>query len=315
MNKPLEPPDPTPLISVIVPAYNCARFLARALDSIRQQRYPADRIEIIIVDDGSIDATAAIAADYAERDRRVLLLRQANAGPAAARNRGIEASRGTLIAFLDSDDTWASDKLAEQAALLARDPRLGLVHCGVRFVDVYGNAVGKWVRQTRIARGDILLEFVCDFFLITSAVMVPRHCLDDVGLFDESLRVGEDNELFLRLLARYPVDCVEAPLLNRTIRADSLSRQDFDLDARVDLSILDRFLAAHPDFARRHRQRINARYASYLYAYGYRLLETGEVRRAQAALLRSLWRQPSLAAVKTLVRSALPDSALRLLRA
>jgi glycosyltransferase involved in cell wall biosynthesis len=307
--------DPAPLISVIVPAYNCARFLARALDSVRDQRYPADRIEIIVVDDGSTDASADIAADYAERDSRVILLRQANAGPAAARNRGIEASRGKLVAFLDADDTWASDKLAEQAALFARNPALGLVHCGVRFVDGNGNAVRNWVRQTRIARGDILLDFVLDFFLITSAVMVPRRCLDEVGWFDEALRVGEDNDLFLRLLARHPVDCVEAPLLNRTIRPDSLSRQDFDLDARVDLLILDRFLAANRDFARRHRKPINARYASYLYDYGYRLLETGQVGRARPVLLRSLWRRPSLAAAKALVRSALPDVALRLLRA
>jgi glycosyltransferase involved in cell wall biosynthesis len=306
--------DPTPLVSVIIPVWNCARYLARALDSVRDQRYPPDRLEIILVDDGSTDDTPAIAADYAARDDRIKVLRQANAGPAAARNRAIRASSGSLIAFLDADDTWASDKLVEQAALCAADPQVGLVHCGVRFVDANGAPVRNWMRQTRIARGDILLDFVCDFFLITSAVMVPRRCLDEVGLFDESLRVGEDNDLFLRLLARYRVECVDSALLNRTVRADSLSREDFDLDARNDLKILDRFLVANPDFAQRHRRLINARYASYLYAYGYRLLETGQVQRARAVLLSSLRRRASFGAAKALIRSALPPAAVRLLR-
>jgi glycosyltransferase involved in cell wall biosynthesis len=310
-----QPEDPTPLVSVIIPAYNCARYLERAIESARRQRYPADRIEIVVVDDGSTDRTPQVAAEFAARDPRVVSLRQQNAGPAAARNRGIDAARGRLVAFLDADDTWAPDKLAEQAALFARDPELGLVHCGVRFVDAEGIPVGNWTRRTRIARGDILLDYVCDFFLITSAVMVPRRLLIEAGGFDESLRVGEDNDLFLRLLSRYRVDCVEAPLLNRTIRPDSLSREDFDLDARNDLLILDRFLALNPEFARRHRNRINQRYASYLYDYGYRLLETGQTRRARAVLLQSLRRRASLGAAKALLRSTLPPSAVRLLRA
>jgi glycosyltransferase involved in cell wall biosynthesis len=308
------PEDPTPLVSVIIPAYNCARYLERALESVRAQRYPADRLEIIVVDDGSTDRSPMVAAEYADRDPRVIALRQPNAGPAAARNRGIDAARGKLIAFLDADDTWAPDKLAEQAALFARDPGLGLVHCGVRFVDAEGVPVERWMRQTRIARGDILLEYVCDFFLITSSVMVPRHCLMDVGSFDESLRVGEDNDLFLRLIEKWPVECVDAPMLNRTIRADSLSREDFDLDCRNDLLILDRFLASRPDFARKHRRRINERYATYLYDYGYRLLETGQARRARSVLLSSLRHRASLGATKALIRSALPSSAARLLR-
>jgi hypothetical protein len=146
-------------------------------------------------------------------------------------------------------------------------------------------------------------------------VMVPRRCLMEVGCFDETLRVGEDNDLFLRLIEKWRVDCVDAPMLNRTIRPDSLSREDFDLDARNDLLILDRFLASRPDFARQHRQRLNQRYASYLYDYGYRLLETGQTRRARAVLLSSLRHRASLGATKALIRSALPSSAVRMLRA
>lgn len=305
----------SPRVSVVMPTFNSAAWLARALDSILAQDYPAERVQIVVVDDDSRDRSVPIAASYARRHPDMQVLRQAeNAGPAAARNRGLRVCRGELIAFLDSDDTWAPDKLSRQVAAYRADPELGLIHCGARFVDEDGEEIAGWSRRSRPAQGDILLEFVCDFFLITSAVMVPRRCLDAVGHFDPSLRVGEDNELFLRLLARYRAGCLDAPLLNRTVRADSLSRQDFALDARNDLLILDRFLQAHPQFAARHRDRIARRYASYLYDYGYRLLENGQRRSARAALAQSLLRRPSLAGIKAMVRSLLPAAAHQLLR-
>jgi glycosyltransferase involved in cell wall biosynthesis len=305
----------TPTVSVVIPAYNSQAYLSRALESVLAQRYPQDCLEIVVVDDGSSDDSPLIAEGYAERNSHVLALRQQNAGPAAARNRGIAASGGELIAFLDSDDAWEPTKLARQVALWQSDPELGLIHCGCRFVDQFGRPVEHWVRQPRAAQGDVLLDFFCDFFLILSAVLVPRRCLDAVGHFDPGLRVGEDNELFLRLLAKYRVGCVDAPLLDRTIRPGSLSREDFDLDARNDLLILERFLQAHPQFAQAHRERIQARFARYLYDYGYRLLEQGQTGRARAVLTQSLQHRASLGAAKALVRSLLPRATWPLLRA
>ena len=304
-----------PTVSVVVPSYNSQAYLSRALESILAQDYPADCLEIIIVDDGSTDDSPLIAEGYAERNSRVLALRQANAGPGPARNRGIAASGGELIAFLDSDDSWEPSKLSRQVALYQQDPELGLIHCGCTFVDQFGHPVDGWSRTTRPAQGDVLLDFFCDFFLILSSVVVPRRCLDAVGHFDPALRVGEDNDLFLRLLAKYRVGCVDAPLLNRTIRPESLSREDFDLDARNDLLILDRFVQANPEFAQRHRERVEQRYAHYLYEYGYRLLESGEVGRARSVLARSLQHRASLGATKALVRSLLPRATWSMLRA
>jgi len=306
---------PLPTVSVVIPAYNSQAYLSRAIESALAQRYPQDRLEVIVVDDGSSDDSPLIAEGYAERNSRVLALRQSNAGPAAARNRGIAAAGGELIAFLDSDDAWEPSKLARQAALFQADPQLGLVHCGCRFVDAYGHPVESWVRKSRTAQGEALLDFFCDFFIILSSVVVPRRCLDEVGHFDTALRVGEDNDLFLRLLARYKLGCVDAPLLDRTVRADSLSREDYDLDARNDLLILDRFVQAHPQFARQHRGAIRARYARYLYDYGYRLLEHGETERARQVLARSLGQRPTLGAAKAMARSLLPRTTWSLLRA
>jgi glycosyltransferase involved in cell wall biosynthesis len=311
----IRPRRHAPTISVIIPCYNGERFLRRAIDSVRAQRYPRDRLQIVVVDDGSRDGSHELARRLAEADPRILALRQANAGPAAARNLGIAQSSGELIAFLDCDDTWRRDKLVRQARRLRDDPALGLVHCGCRFVDAQGDEVRGWVRRSRSIEGYALLELFCEFFLITSAVMVRRRCLDAVGGFDPALRVGEDNDLFLRLLAQYPIGCIDLPLLERTIRPDSLSREDFDLDARNDLLILERFVAANPAFARRHRAQVQARFASYLYDYGYRLLEGGQVPRARRVLADSIRRRPTLGAAKALVRSMLPRAAWTLLRA
>jgi glycosyltransferase involved in cell wall biosynthesis len=304
-----------PRVSVVIPCYNGARFLARAIASVQAQRYPRDRLEIVVVDDGSSDDSHRLACELAERDGRILALRQANAGPAAARNFGIACSQGDLIAFLDCDDTWAPSKLVRQARRLRDDPALGLVHCGCRFVDADGNEVRGWVRKSRNIEGYALLELFCDFFLITSAVMVRRRCLDAVGGFDPALRVGEDYDLFLRLAAHHPIGCVDAPLLDRTLRPDSLSRLDFDLDARNDLLILERFVKSNPEFARRHHDAVQIRFASYLYDYGYRLLEGGQVPRARAMLAESIRRRPSMGAAKALVRSMLPRATWPLLRA
>jgi glycosyltransferase involved in cell wall biosynthesis len=310
----IRPHRRAPAVSVVIPCYNGARFLRRAVASVQAQRYPRDRLQIVIVDDGSSDDSYRIACELAAQDPRILALRQPNAGPAAARNYGIAAGQGELVAFLDCDDTWRRDKLVRQVRRLRDDPALGLVHCGCRFVDARGEEVHGWVRQVRPVEGYALLDLFLDFFLITSSVVVRRRCLEAAGGFDPALRVGEDYDLFLRLLALAPIGCVALPLYDRTLRPDSLSRQDYDLDARNDLHLLQRFLERQPEFARRHRGHVRARFASYLYDYGYRLLEDGRVGRARQVLLDSLRRRPSRRAARALLRSFVPRAAWTLLR-
>lgn len=300
-----------PLVSVIIPAFNAARFLPRAVASVAAQGYPADRIETIVVDDGSTDETLSLARTLETYMPGLQVFSQPNQGVSPARNLGIAVSSGELIAFLDADDQWLPDKLAAQVAIYQADPDLGLIHCGFDFVDQDGAALPDWPRKSRLDEGDILLEFLCDFFLITSAVMVPRATLDRVGGFDESLKVGEDNELFLRIVSSSQVGCARRSLLERTVRPDSLSRQDFELDARVDLATIERFLAQNPDFSRRHRERIDAHLATYMFGYGYRLLDEGLVNQGRRMLLRSLGRRWSVPATRSLVRSYLPDALAR----
>lgn len=300
-----------PLVSVIIPAFNASRYLPRALASVAGQSYPAARVETIIVDDGSTDSTLLLARSFEGQVPGLQVYSQPNGGVSAARNLAIAVSSGDLIAFLDADDRWLPDKIQAQVEVFQSDASVGLVHCGFGFVDEAGAALPEWPRESRREEGDVLLEFICDFFLITSAVMVSRAVLDSVGVFDESLRVGEDNELFLRIVSAFRVGCAPTVLLERTVRPDSLSRQDLDLDASVDLATIERYLVAHPAFARQHQTRIDDRLATFLYGFAYRLLDQGRISQARRLLRSSLGRRWSMPAARSLVRSYLPDALVR----
>jgi len=289
-------------VSVVIPTYNCAARLMRALASIAAQTYPREHIEVIVIDDGSSDDTAEHVAAFAgSAPFEVHYERQANAGPAAARNRGLKLVRGEAIAFLDADDAWEPEKLTRQLPLLGG--AVGLVYCGNHFVDGQGAPLANYVRAIPAYCGDILLPLFCEFFLLTSAVVVSRGVLDTVGAFREDLPVGEDYEFFLRIAARFQADCATQELLVRCVRPDSLSRRDYALDARIDLATLTQFVHEHPEFERQHRAAVRQRLARYRYDFAYKLLADGRAREATAELLQSLRTQPSMAALRTLLRA------------
>jgi len=292
-------------VSVVIPTYNCAERLLRALQSVEAQTYQAERLECLVIDDGSTDDTAARVRAFAADSRLgVRYVRQANAGPAAARNHGLRLARGDAIAFLDADDTWLPTKLEQQVPLLRGS--VALVYCNNSYVDAFGRPITNYVRQVPMHRGDILLPLFCNFFLITSAVVMTRAAIMATGPFDERLAVGEDYEFFLRVARRFHADHVPRQLLVRCVRPDSLSRRDYALDARIDLETLIGFVREHPDFARQHRRDVGRRIAQYRYDFAWRLLEENRRGEAIVELLRSLRTSASVAAARTLVRALVP---------
>ena len=287
-------------VSVVIPTYNCAPRLLRALQSVAKQSYSP--MEIIVVDDGSTDETAERVAEWtAKTTAPVRYVRQSNAGPAAARNHGMRLAQGDAIAFLDADDEWRPSKLAKQVPLLTGD--VGLVYCANSFVDSNGDPLSHYERRIELHRGDVLLPLFRELFLLTSAVVISSDAYRAVGEFDERLAVGEDYEFFLRLARKFHVDYVAEELILRCVRPDSLSRIDYVRDARNDIATLEKFLRDNPDFAQRNRTQVAQRLARYRYDFGYRLLT--ENRRSEAIReLRASWRaRPSLAAAKTLLRA------------
>lgn len=172
------------LVSVIIPAYNAAGFLPDAINSALAQRYP--HLEIIVVDDGSKDNPAEVAARF---QGAVHYVRQENAGPAAARNRGIRMAGGEFLAFLDADDLWPADKLEIQMARLALDPALDVIAGRIQYVRLDGAA-------------ELALRFEDDRNTVThvhlGSAVFRRRAFERVGFFDETLRFSEDQDWYLR---------------------------------------------------------------------------------------------------------------------
>jgi glycosyltransferase involved in cell wall biosynthesis len=173
-----------PLVSVIVPAFNAAQFIGDAVDSIRQQHYTL--LEIIVIDDGSTDSTASVVSGLGPD---IILERQAHAGPAAARNRGIQQAKGEIIAFLDADDLWPAGKLNLQTTCLMKTPQIDVVMGQVEL----RCSPGMTAPDLRFTPNTETISHV----QLGSAVF-RRTVFDRVGWFNESFRFAEDHDWFLR---------------------------------------------------------------------------------------------------------------------
>jgi len=178
----------TPALTVILPAYNAGAFLDDALRSVFRQAEPA--LEVIAVDDGSSDATPDRLAAWARREPRLRVIRTANAGPAAARNRGLAEASAPLVGFIDADDLWPADKLAAQLARLRDTPALDAVS---GFTCYFDRADGSGLEPAADARRVTL------FHVHLGATLFRRRLLEDLGGFDPARRFSEDQDLWLRL--------------------------------------------------------------------------------------------------------------------
>jgi GT2 family glycosyltransferase len=186
-----------PLVSVIVPAYRVAQYIAAALDSILAQTF--QDFEIIVVNDGSPD-TEELEKVLEPYRSRIIYLRQENQGLAGARNTGIRAARGAFIAPLDADDMWYPEHLAAQLALFDADPSLDMVYAHARF---FGNVpeAGKTSLQLRPSRGQVTFERLVtqQCSVNVCACVIRREILFRAGLFDPTLRRTEDIDMWLRV--------------------------------------------------------------------------------------------------------------------
>jgi glycosyltransferase involved in cell wall biosynthesis len=197
-----------PLVSAVIPAYNYAQFVRRAVDSVLAQTYP--HIECIVVDDGSTDNTLEVLAPYGDRIR---VVSKKNGGLAAARNTGVENARGEFVAFLDADDWWHPEKIAKQVELAEARPELAAIGTSWQVVD--GNLQFVKSKTPRRPVADLatnVREIACRTIWLGgsgSGVLARREVLDEVGLFDESMRAAEDIDMWMRIAQRYPIANVE----------------------------------------------------------------------------------------------------------
>jgi len=210
-----------PTVSVIMPAYNAERYLHTAVDSVLRQT--VSDLELLIVDDGSNDETVTIATWYADRDPRVRVLRQKNAGPGPARNHAFQHATARLLAFLDSDDEWDSTFLAEHLAVLDARPDVDVVIGNAR--NRGGSRHGEPSRPVRgeglpITLAEILADETCLFIM----AVFRREVVDAIGGFDPALLTNEEYEMWIRAaLAGFTFTRHAKPLGWYACRPDSLS--------------------------------------------------------------------------------------------
>jgi glycosyltransferase involved in cell wall biosynthesis len=212
-----------PDVDVVIPVRNAARFLPACLDSVMAQTHAPRRV--IVVDDGSTDATPEILAGYMSRWPALDVIRSAPRGVSHARNLGIRACKAEFIAFVDSDDVWVPDKLERQMTLFsAAGSRLGFVHCAYYCIDEAGSRrEDRFVLEPRV-RGNVFRDLLLEGNIVSgscSAVVARRSLVDRVGGFDERLYFGEDWELWLKLAEISELDFVPEPLVGVRVHDQS----------------------------------------------------------------------------------------------
>ena len=184
-----------PKVSVVVPAYNAEGTLGQTLASVLGQTF--EDLEVVVVDDGSSDGTADVAR--AGGDARVRLVQVQNGGVARARNRGVAEAQGELIAFLDSDDVWLSEKLESQVEMMGARNEIGVVFTAARYVDSQMRSIGEIPALDYADYSEALLLYSVVIAGSCSSGMVRRTIVDDVGGFDPAFSQSADWDFWLRV--------------------------------------------------------------------------------------------------------------------
>ncbi len=207
------------LLSVVIPTYNVEKYILAAVTSALSQE--VESMEVIVVNDGSTDATAEVVSSV--RDDRVRLIWQANRGLAGARNTGIRHALGKYIAFLDADDVWFPHKIQKQLELMESDASLGFTYTFSAYINERGERSGQlWITSVR---DPSFMDFIKRNHVLASSVVARKDCVLQAGLFNENLRDYDDQEFLVRILykTKYKGRLLPEVLTGYRVRSDSLS--------------------------------------------------------------------------------------------
>ncbi len=216
-------------IDVIIPTYNYEKYILQAIESVQKQTFlPA---KIIVVDDGSSDNTEMLVRQYASRVP-VVYVKKENGGPNSARNLGLKHVESDYVAFLDADDIWQPEKLEKQVAVFKKTklPNLGAIYCAYALIDEDGVNINNLgiVSIEKNMRGMIFSQLLEANKIVSSAsgILIKRECFDEVGLFDEKLRIGEDWDMWLRLAEAFEYDFVDETLVKIRKHTDNTQNNE-----------------------------------------------------------------------------------------
>ncbi len=301
----------SPRFSVVIPAYQAEATLARAIDSVLDQTWPAE--EVLVVDDGSSDRTGEIARAYGPPVR---LLRQDNAGVSAARNLGAREARGDWLAFLDADDWYYPERLAQHARWIAKDPGLDFLTGDYEYRDPSGRLLGTSLAEHAAGRsvlarckgGRALLapeeieSFVHDHFGDTHTLSVPRRTFLALGGYPLGFKVCEDVHFLVRLVARSRrIGVVCSPLGVYLIHGASATRSDRVAAQEENVRTLMHLRAQVRGLPAPVRRGVARRLCDARANLGYARLRAGRRWAALGGVLPGLWQAPGWLAVRNLL--------------
>jgi len=237
----------SPKISVIIPTYNRARYIAEAIRSVQNQTLRD--WELLVIDDGSTDETEKIVRDFLKEDPRISYVKnEKNLGIAKTRSRGVSLAQAPFIAMLDSDDIWASpDKLAKQLSFLEADKKLGMVGTNASFVDENGKAVGKrtsfpnddaGIRKTELYRN----------ILMQSGLVLRKEAIEKAGGYDTGFTICDDHDLWLKIGRDWRFMIVPSVDLAYRIHSGGITKAKRIKTAHEELKILFKFKKEYPGF-------------------------------------------------------------------
>ncbi|MDP2110549.1 MAG: glycosyltransferase family A protein [Thiobacillus sp.] len=301
-----------PRFSVVIPAFNSAATLARAIESVRAQSWPAH--EIIVVDDGSTDATAEIAAGF----DGVRLIRQKNSGVSVARNAGAAAASGDWLAFLDADDWYAPDRIKLHAEWIAEDAALDFLTGDYEYRDETGALLGTSMAQHESGRmmlakaagaARVVIEtpaeiaaFVADHFGDTHTLSVPRARFIELGGYPTGYKVCEDVHFLTRLVAKSRrIGVVCQSLGAYVIHGGSATRRDPVAAQRENVRTLNDLSRLANNFPEPVRQGVTARMQSARYNLGCALSKSGQRIAAVKAVLPTITARPNWRALRDIL--------------
>jgi glycosyltransferase involved in cell wall biosynthesis len=298
-----------PKVSVIIPTYNCARYVAQAVESALGQTY--SDLEVIVLDDGSTDNTPAVMRQY---EGKVRYIRQENRGLPAARNRAIKASSGEYIALLDADDWWEPNKLSEQVPVLDGDPDLCLIYSDLEVIHDNGDVIKSFLSSRPLAtEGYVFDQLFHSGFILPSTVLLRRTHFEEAGMFDESMRSHEDMDLWVRMCQRWKVGLIRKSLTHRRQGAANMTSNE-SLRSEYNVKFFEKALSL-PELTDAQRHTIIKRLGNMHFVQGYHYFSNGRMPQCRNSLLQSVrcgvW---SPRAIAYFAASFLPQSLIGFLR-
>jgi len=234
--------EPEPLVSVVIPTFNRKEMLTRAIESVLGQTYR--HLELIVVDDGSTDGTGTYIEKY-RNDNRFIYSFQENRGQSSARNNGILRANGEIIAFLDSDNYWHKDKLRRQIDFWNEHTGFDILYSDGHTIDLDGNIIPTSTPITKRPSGSILKTLMAWNCVTNNTVLVPKRCFMEMDMFNESLRIAEDYDLWLRYATRYTFIFHPEKVSYYCVEGERLSAQE-ERNIDVNFQILESFKQRFP---------------------------------------------------------------------